>query len=58
MHRQLIAYLLIALLVAAAAALAGFRFYHSRKRTIARQHKRTRAHYDRRFADRDDQPSD
>jgi hypothetical protein len=56
-NRQLIAYLLIALLVAVAAAFVGFRLYHSRKRTIARQQKRTRADYDRRFADREDQRS-
>jgi hypothetical protein len=55
MDRPLIAYLLIGLLVAAAASLAMFRLYHSRKRTMARQHNRIRAEYDRRLADRDDQ---
>ena len=55
MDRQLIAYLLIALLVAGGAALVGFRRYHSRERTIARDQKRTREAHDRRLADRDDQ---
>jgi hypothetical protein len=55
MDRQLIAYLLIGLFVAAAASLVVFRHYHSRKRTMARQDKQIRAEYDRRLADRDDQ---
>lgn len=55
MDRPLVAYLLIGLLVAAAATLAMFRLYHSRRRTMARQDKRTRAEYDRRLAERDDQ---
>jgi len=53
MDRHLIGYLLIGFLIAAAAALVAFRMYHSRKRTLARQYRRTRAGHERRLALRD-----
>jgi cell division protein FtsL len=56
MDRQLIAYLLLGLFVAAAASLVVFTHNQTRQRTMARQDKQIRAEYDRRLADRDDQP--
>lgn len=51
MDRQLIAYLLMAALVAFAAGVIGYKIYHGRERTIRRERARKRAAYEKQKAE-------
>ena len=54
MERQIIAYLILALMLAGIAAFVSFKLYHSRERTYRRRTDREKAAYDRSMAERAD----